>query len=228
MVDGGGATFSVVYLDGESETTVGEVTVDSSFNFNKFLSFLSHNLAVSPHQLSVYLASFASNRKIPITAKFNFSALFSNTAGANASSFFFVKRSKRTKRNKVRSNKDSWKNDDINNNNNTLENVVLMRRNAAVPFKVSPALSLNDYEKRMMDLQIQRELYLTSMRVGELCFDRKTHIIAASNGGGGGSVICEECLNGIDGGFHRCVFDAVTFDFRSPAGPVARPVKGTV
>ncbi|KAE9585350.1 hypothetical protein Lal_00018232 [Lupinus albus] len=226
MVDGGGATFSVVYFDGEIETTVGEVTVDSSFNFNKFLSFLSHNIGVSPHLLSVYLASFGSNRKIPITAKFNFSAIFRNIAGATASSFFFVKRSKRPKRNKVRSNKDSWKNDNINNR--TAEDVMLLRRNAALPFKVSPALNRVDYEKRMMDLHIQRELYLMSMRVGELCFDRNTHVVAASDGSGGvESVICEECLKGMDGGFHRCVFDAVTFDFRSPAGPVARPVKGT-
>ncbi|OIW11382.1 hypothetical protein TanjilG_19638 [Lupinus angustifolius] len=230
MVDGGGATFSVVYFDGESETTVGEVNVDSSFNFNKLLSFLSHNIGVSPHQLSVYLASFGSNRKIPITAKFNFSAIFINTAGATASSFFLVKRSKRPKRNKVHSNKCSWTNDDNNNdniNNHTPANVVLLQRNAAVPFDFSPALSLIDYEKRMMDLEMQREIYLMSMRVGELCFERKTHVVAAYDGGGGESVICEECLKGIDGCFHRCVFDAVTFDFRSPAGPVARPVKGT-
>ncbi|KAF2289648.1 hypothetical protein GH714_037700 [Hevea brasiliensis] len=32
---------------------------------------------------------------------------------------------------------------------------------------------------------------------------------------------------GRDVGFHWCVYDTVTFRFRSPAGPIARPVKGS-
>ncbi|OIW05171.1 hypothetical protein TanjilG_19802 [Lupinus angustifolius] len=227
MVDGGGATFSVVYFDGETETNVGDITVDSSFNFNNFLSFLSHKIGISPHQFSVYLASFGSNRKIPITAKVNFAAIVRNTAGATASSFFFVKRSKRPKRNKIRSNKASTKHDNINNLHPP-SNVVLLRRNSAVPFAMSPLLSRAEYENRMMDLHMQTERYLTTMRIGNLRFERETPYAAAAAASGEGRVVtCEECSTATDGGFHQCVFDTVTFNFRSPAGPVARPVKGT-
>ncbi|KAK7244816.1 hypothetical protein RIF29_39643 [Crotalaria pallida] len=240
MVDGGGATFSVVYYDGEAETTIGNVTVDSSFNFNKFLSFLSHKIGISPHQFSVYLASYGSNRKIPITAKVNFAAILRDTAGA-ASSFFFVKRSKRPRRNKVRNNSKGFGNNENNGFNiaNPPANVVLLRRNAAAiatsPFAMSPVMSRFEYEKRMMDLQMQRERYLMSMGIGDLCFDERetpnANATAAGSGVGGGGfgggVICEECLTGMDGGFHQCVYDAVTVGFRSPAGPVARPVRGT-
>ncbi|CAL0310547.1 unnamed protein product [Lupinus luteus] len=227
MVDGGGATFSVVYFDGETETNVGDVTVDSSFNFNNFLSFLSHKIGISPHQFSVYLASFSSNRKIPITAKVNFAAIVRNNAGAAASSFFYVKRSKRPKRNKVRSNKASREHDNVNNHHQP-SNVVLLRRNAAVPYAMSPVLSRAEYEKHMMDLHMQTERYLTTMRIGNFLFERETPNAAAPAASGEGRVVfCEECSTETDGGFHQCVFDAVTFNFRSPAGPVARPVKGT-
>ncbi|CAL0310003.1 unnamed protein product [Lupinus luteus] len=216
MVGGGGPSFSVVYFDGEKETFIGEVTVDPSFNFNKFLSFLTNKIGISPHQLSVYLASFGSNRKIPITARVNFAAIVRDTAGVAASSFFFVKRSKRPKSNKVHSNKRSWINNNNNNNiinNHATANVVLLRQNAAVPFKMSSVMTRFDYEKYMMDLEMQRERYLMS----------------TGGGGGicGGDVICEECLRDMNGGFHPCVFDNVTFGFRSRAGPVARPIKGT-
>ncbi|OIV92288.1 hypothetical protein TanjilG_00306 [Lupinus angustifolius] len=213
MIGGGGPSFSVVYFDGEKETSIGDVTVDPSFNFNKFLSFLTHKIGISPHQFSIYLASFGSNRKIPITARVNFSAIVRDTAGVTASSFFFIKRSKRPKKNKVHSNKVSWINDNKNNiimNNHPTTNIVLHRRNAAVPFTMSPVLSRFEFEKHMMDLQMQRELYLMSTGGGSVC---------------GGDVICEECLTEMNGGFHPCVFDDVTFGFRSPAGPVARPIK---
>lgn len=224
MLDGGGVTFSVVYFDGATETTVGEVTVDSSFNFNKFLSFLSQKIGISPHQFSVYLATFGSNRKIPITAKVNFATIVrDNAASASASSFFFVKRSKRPRRNKVRSNKGSRNND--NKINNPPANAVLLRRNAAVPFSgfdtLAAGLGRVGFEKRIMDLQMERERFLMSMGIGNLCLGRET----PTSGGDCGGVVCDECSMGMDGGFHRCVFDPVTVCFRSPAGPVARPVK---
>lgn len=84
---------------------------------------------------------------------------------------------------------------------------------------MAPVLSRVGFEKRVMDLQMERERYLMSMAIGDLCLGRET-----PNGGGVG---CEECSRGMDGGFHRCVYDAVTVCFRSPAGPVARPVKGS-
>lgn len=203
MIDGGGVSFSVVYFDGETESNVGEITVDSSFSFNKFLSFLSHKIGISPHQFSVYLATFGTNRRIPISAKVNFSDIARGAAAA--SSFFFVKRSKRPRRGKSRS-KGSPRNDNIITP--PPGNVVLLRRDTAAPFTGFGKIpGRAEYEKRVRDLQIEKERYLMHMGIG--------------------GVICKECLTGMDGGFHRCVFDAVTVGFRSPAGPVARPVRGS-
>lgn len=86
------------------------------------------------------------------------------------------------------------------------ENVVLLRRNDAV-------MGRAEYEKWVRDLQLERERFLMSM--GMRLRD------------GGGGILCEKCLTGSDGGFHWCVYDAVTVGFRSPAGPVARPFKGS-
>lgn len=48
----------------------------------------------------------------------------------------------------------------------------------------------------------------------------------------GGVLVCEECVRaketGRDFGFHGCVYDTVTYGFKSPAGPIARPVKESV
>lgn len=201
MIDGGGFSFPVVYFDGATESNVGEITVDSSFSFNKFLSFLSHKIGISSHQFSVYLATFGTNQRIPITAKVNFADI-ARTAAA-ASSFFFVKRSKRIRRGKPRGK--ATKDNIITP---PLGNVVLLRRDAVLPFPGFEKTSGRaEYDKRLRDLQIEKELYLMRMGIG--------------------GVICKECLIGLDDGFHRCIFDAVTACFKSPAGPIARPVRGS-
>ncbi|KAL2345295.1 hypothetical protein Fmac_006580 [Flemingia macrophylla] len=202
MGDGGGVPFSVVYFDGHTEANVGQVTVDPSFDFNSFLSFLSHKIGISPHKFSVSLATLGTNRRIPITGKFNFAAMPLHNAD---SSFFFVERSKRPRSRKNKSRKKA------SSSNVALENVVLLRRNDGVAGQV---LGRAEYEKWVRDLHLERERYLMSMGMG-------------LGGGGGGGTFCEECLTGTDGGFHWCVYDAVTVGFRSPAGPVARPVKGS-
>ncbi|TKY61927.1 hypothetical protein E2542_SST11781 [Spatholobus suberectus] len=201
MDDGGGVPFSVVYFDGHTEATVCEVTVDPSFNFNKFLSFLSQKIGISPHKFSVYLATLGTNRRIPITGKVNFAAIARDNA---ASSFFLVERSKRPR---SRRNKSRNKGSATNGSGAPPQNVVLLRRNDGVTGHV---LGRAEYDKWVRDLQMERERYLMSMGMGP-----------------GGGVLCEECLTGSDGGFHWCVYDAVTVGFRSPAGPVARPVKGS-
>ncbi|KAK7396758.1 hypothetical protein VNO78_17916 [Psophocarpus tetragonolobus] len=198
MDDGGGVLFSVVYFDGQVEATVGEVTVDSSLSFNKFLSLLSQKIGISPHKFSVYLATLGTNRRIPITGKVNFGAVARDSEAAT--SFFLVEP---TKRPRSRRNKSRKKANSGNESNAAQENVVLLRRNDGVAGQVMGRV---EYEKWVRDLQMERERYLVSMGI---------------------RMLCQECLTGADGGFHRCVYDAVTQGFRSPAGPIARPVKGS-
>ncbi|MED6140860.1 hypothetical protein PIB30_097525, partial [Stylosanthes scabra] len=206
-----GVPFSVVYFDGDTESTLGQFTVDASFNFNKLLSFLSQKIGMSPHHFSVHLAT--SNRKIPITAKVNVAAIVAADSATAASSFFYVRRSRRPKRNRTRSkgSRNGGTNDSINHNFSSPANVVLLRRNNVVPFSGAavPILSRVEYEKRLMELQMEKERFMLKMATG------------------GGGAACKQCSAGMDSGFHWCVYDAVTVGFRSPAGPVARPVRGS-
>ncbi|MED6106176.1 hypothetical protein PIB30_002628 [Stylosanthes scabra] len=208
MFDAEGVPVSIVYFDGDTESNLGQFTVDASFNFNKLLSFLSHKIGMSPHHFSVHLAT--SNRKIPITAKVNVAAIVSGDSATAASCFFYVRRSRRPKRNRTRNKGSRGANDSINHNISSPANVVLLRRNNVVPFSGAavPILSRVEYEKRLMELQMEKERFMLKMATG-------------------GGAACKQCSAGMDSGFHWCVYDAVTVGFRSPAGPVARPVRGS-
>ncbi|KAI4348889.1 hypothetical protein L6164_009555 [Bauhinia variegata] len=236
MVEGGNVPFSVVFFDGERETNVGNIMVNSSLNFKILQSVLSQKIGISPNQFSVYLASSGGNRKIPITGKVNFAAV-SRENGA----YFFVKRTKRSRKNKTQKehpNGEHYPPTKVaqSNKNNPPGNVMLLRRNPGfenqplpqLPGYQAPIIDRVEYERRVRNLQVERERYLLNMGLNDLWLER------GSNGGGegkakGGDVVCEECSRakqtGRDVGFHWCVCDAVTVGFRSPAGPIARPMK---
>ncbi|KAL2323004.1 hypothetical protein Fmac_027383 [Flemingia macrophylla] len=213
MIDGGGsaASLAVVYFDGSREINVGTVALDASLSFKSLLSLLSQRIGISPHQFSVYLAAVGSDRKIPVTAKVNLAAARRDAAAH----YFFVKRSKRSRKAPPK---------DANLRKMPPEKVMLLRRAAAAagepPFRsafAAPILDRAEYERRLRNFQMERESFLMSMSVGV--------------GGGGGAAVCEDCLKakttGVDDGFHLCVLDAVTVGFRSPAGPISRPVRSS-
>lgn len=82
-----------------------------------------------------------------------------------------------------------------------------------------------EYENRIRELQMKKERYLMNMGLG-----RSDGLGLGLGRGGGVAVVCEECSRakamGREVGFHWCAYDAVTFGFRSPAGPISRPAKG--
>ncbi|MBA0740104.1 hypothetical protein Gogos_013326 [Gossypium gossypioides] len=79
---------------------------------------------------------------------------------------------------------------------------------------------LDEFERRVRDLQMEKERYLVNLGSANLRIARESK-----------SLVCEECekakVVGTDIDFHWCVYDAVTFGFRSHAGPIARPAKGS-
>lgn len=236
-----GVSFPVVFFDGERESNIGNVLVSPSLQFKSFQSIMSRKIGISPHQFSVYLAvkhRSETLRKIPITGKFNFGTIF-----RDKDCFFLVvlKRSRRERkrRNQRASQEDKYYASSMNvvqRLNKIPENVMLLRRNDAIgsqgfPGFASPIVDRAGYEKRVRELQMERERYLTNMGLRGLCLGKD------DNGGvdenvvtRNGVVKCEECMRakaiGTEVGFHWCVYDAVTSGFRSPAGPIARPVKG--
>ncbi|XP_054785232.1 uncharacterized protein LOC129291739 [Prosopis cineraria] len=225
LKDNAGVSFSVVFLDGENTVNIGEIMVDSSLNFKNFQSDIGQKIGVSPHQLSVYFGSRESNRKIPITRKVNFAAIAREKGG-----FFFVKR--RPRRHKT--HKESRDEEQPCNKKIPPANVKLLRRNTGIDFYPAfpgfqtPILDRIGYETRVRNLQVEKERYLMNMGLGGLCLGKEPNGSGNRNASGG-ELVCKVCsvgnASGRDAGFHWCVHDAVTEGFRSPAGPIARPVK---
>ncbi|XP_027367975.1 uncharacterized protein LOC113873834 [Abrus precatorius] len=224
--DRGSPLLPVVYFDGKREIDVGSVLVDPNLSFKNLLSLLSQRIGIPPNQFSVYLAFVGSDRKILLTARVSLAVV----RREDSNYYFFVKRVNRSKKPAASGNYSKP------NQNISPESVMLLRREAAVAsgeatpassFRsafAAPILDRVEYERRLRNWQMERESFLTNMRIG---INRVAVGREAPNVGGGGG--CEECLNaklsGIDGGFHLCVNDKVTVGFRSAAGPISRPAK---
>lgn len=236
----GGVSVPVVFSDGERETDIGNVVVHPSLEFKTFQLIMSRKIGISPQQFSAFLAGPETRRKIPITAKFNFAAV-----SPEEDCFFLVvlKRSKRERRRRTRreAREDEYYGSRMSVVQRTIkkvpENVMLLRRNAGIESgqAISGFVSVMDrvgYENRVQELRAERDRYLMNMGLSGLYLGRGGNGDVAERGVTQNVVVeCEECLRAKDSGrevgFHRCVYDAVTFGFRSPAGPIARPVKGS-
>jgi hypothetical protein len=240
----GGVSVPVVFSDGERETNIGNVVVHPSLEFKTFQSIMSCKIGISPQQFSAFLAGPETQRKIPITAKFNFAAV------SPAEDCFFLvvlKRSKRERRRRTRreAREDEYYGSRMSVVQRTIkkvpENVMLLRRNAGIESvqvqAFSGFVSVMDrvgYDNRVQELRAERDRYLMNMGLSGLNLGRGGKGDVAERGVTQNVVVeCEECLrlramdSGREIGFHWCVYDAVTFGFRSPAGPIARPVKGS-
>jgi hypothetical protein len=235
LFDGVGKPFPVIYCDGETETNLGIIKVDPTMNIKTLLFILSEKTKISPHQFSVFLADQDTDRKIPLTAKVNFAAVCHD----GAAYYFYVKRSRRSKKSPAK-------------NKNLSEKRMLLRRDGAVDgikfsgvrqkFAVaSSTVERAEMEKRVMNLRKEREAFLMSMGVKIESFRRETLKFngggsggGSVNGGGGGrsgGAVCRECLmarmKGTSADFHLCCYDEVIVGFRTSAGPISRPVRNS-
>ena len=68
-------------------------------------------------------------------------------------------------------------------------------------------------------MQMEKERYMVNLGRANFKIERESK-----------GLVCEECENakvvGKNVGFHCCVHDAVIFEFRTKAGPIARLGKG--
>lgn len=237
----GGVSVPVVFSDGERETDIGNVVVHPSLEFKTFQSIMSRKIGISPQQFSAYLAGPDTRMKIPITGKFNFAAV------SREKDCFFLVVLKRSKREKRRRTRRETRDDECYGSRMSVvqrtikkvpENVMILRRNAGIESvqAFSGFVSVMDrvgYENRVRELRAERDRYLMNMGLSGLCLGKEGENCDVAERGvtQNDVVVCEECLRakdcGREVGFHWCVYDAVTFGFRSPAGPIARPVKGS-
>ncbi|KAF5737409.1 hypothetical protein HS088_TW13G00289 [Tripterygium wilfordii] len=227
-----GVSFPVVFYDGQTEAGIGDVVVYPSLDFKTFQSNLSRKIGISSNQFSTYLADSKKPRsKIPITAKVDFAAVSRET------DCYFLVVLKRSRRDRRKNNNSH--NEIINKNMNPPANVTLLRRDgsmspAVADFGSYMVLDRVGYEKRVRELEMEREKYLMNMGLDGLSLGKGNRVLnnlSSLGSEGGRKAVCEECVRaketGREVGFHWCVYDAVTFGFRSAAGPIARPVKGS-
>lgn len=249
-----GVSFPVVFSDGEREINIGDVLVYPSMEFKNFQSILSQKIGISSHQISIFLdcprkarSSMETRRRIPVTGKVIFSAIL-----REKDCFFLVvlKRSRRERRRKSRLLHELEEEEESFTPQNIIaptQKLHLLRRNQGATDQtfsgfVSPydqimpldnsfiGSQFLDFNNRLQNLQIQREKYLRS--TNSLSISNENYDFSVTNNRIGRDVIvCEECVKAMTMGkpvpFHWCVYDAVTVGFRSPAGPIARPVKNS-
>ncbi|PON43331.1 hypothetical protein PanWU01x14_275290 [Parasponia andersonii] len=251
-IAGGGVSFPIVFFDGESETDIGSFAVSPTLDFKRFQSVLSRKIGISPHQFSVYLSSPETRKRIPITGKFNFGAISSEKG---CFFVVVLKRSKRERRRRSLTHQNLPEDLYYSSSPATAanphrsikkappENVTLLRRDMVIAHNdqslygfLSPFSDRVGYapQGRNYQLEKQRYEYLMNMDLSGLGRDSTKPIKAVDDEksvrGGGGLAVCEDCLraeeSGTEVGFHWCVYDPVTFGFRSAVGPIARPFKG--
>ncbi|KAL5742073.1 hypothetical protein ACOSP7_028805 [Xanthoceras sorbifolium] len=68
--------FPVMFFDGDREINIGNVVVHPSLDYKSLQSIFSRKIGLSPNQFSIFLADRKTSRKIPITSKANFSAIY--------------------------------------------------------------------------------------------------------------------------------------------------------
>ncbi|RVW44567.1 hypothetical protein CK203_083110 [Vitis vinifera] len=217
-----GVSFPVVFFDGEREINIGDVVVFPSMEFKNFQSILSQKIGISPHQISIFLdcqrksrSSMETRRRIPITGKVSFSAIL-----REKDCFFLVvlKRSRRERRRKSR----------LLNEVEEEEENFTTRNTVAPPQKLHLLRRNQETTDQTFSGFIQREKYLRSTNLHSIPNENYDFPVT-NNRIGRDVIVCEECVKAMTMGkpvpFHWCVYDAVTVGFRSPAGPIARPVK---
>lgn len=234
-----GASFPVVFSDGENESNIGSVSVYPSMDFKTFQSILSKKIGISASQFTIYLVGPDSRRRITVTPG---NANFYVIARQKDALFLVVlKRSRRMRKGKYQNDlEENYEYPSLSmkaDQRIVPEKMVLLRRNSemanqAFPGFISPyhdriAASEHQNYNRLLELKMQQEKLLI-MSANSNPYSKWNSVQSMNGGAGSIRVSCKECLNSKMEGrpveFHCCVHDPVIVGFRSIAGPIARPV----
>ncbi|KAF9597444.1 hypothetical protein IFM89_018890 [Coptis chinensis] len=230
--------FPVVFFDGECEIDIGNIGIYSTLDFNKLQSILSQKIGISPHQLTVSLVyrKKLTTRKIQINDKVNLGALVQGQQQFR--DCYFLASLKQSRKGDYCTSPPQVQNLQNRFSIDPPQKLLLRRDSPVQPQQQNlyGNLGLNigyrDYEN---ELQLQKENYLMSLNsypytkaedLYEYKYGRERSFRSTS------TAMCEVCMNAKGRGpvpFHLCVYDPpITAGwFRSPAGPIARPSKGS-
>lgn len=173
---GGGATFPVIFFDGERDISIGDIKIHSALDFKAFQLMISQRIGISPNQISIYQVDRKTGHRNPVTAKTNFALVVRQKDG-----FFQVilKRSRKARSRKPRLNGFDYGDyllDSDYSPPSPLENVILLRRN-------QPELNLNGlqasgYQTPFYDQITQAELAGLNDRLQNLKIQRENYALA--------------------------------------------------
>ncbi|KAK9058698.1 hypothetical protein SSX86_023540 [Deinandra increscens subsp. villosa] len=235
------AAFPVVLFDGERETNVGSIEIRPDLVYKEFQTILSRMIGISYNNLTSYLVDSKKSkvspdrRKILITGKANFAAVVRET-----NCFFLVvlKRSRRDRRRKPVKQIGFRFDFDF-------PSPILISPDDLSRISWNHHHHLHNhhdfcfYDDRFHDLLMRRENYnyMNMILNSGYRFDSPSNMnfpriedenprVFQSNLN---RSLCEDCTvaqkQGEVAEFHLCVYDEVVVGgFRSPAGPVARPL----
>ncbi|MFS8008846.1 hypothetical protein Hanom_Chr14g01277711 [Helianthus anomalus] len=229
--EGKSVEFPVVFYDGDRQTDVGNITINPTLDFKQFQKMLKETIGISYNNLTTYLIdnnSSPDRRKILITGKVNFAVI---ALEQNCYFLVVLKRSRRDRRRKP------------NNNNNNIIN----KQAPFVPIVPTVKtdysyLNLTDFDlidsygygygygygDRLLDLEAMKQSYINSVMNGSYS-PVNASFATVEEAYDSGRSRCKECMRaekqGSKAAFHFCVYDdVVSGGFRSPVGPISRPV----
>ncbi|KAM0053194.1 hypothetical protein Hdeb2414_s0007g00257051 [Helianthus debilis subsp. tardiflorus] len=208
--------FPVVLYDGERETNVGNIEIHPDLVYKEFQTMLSQLIGISYNNLTTYLVDSMKSkmspdrRKFLITGKVNFAVIVEQT---NCYFLVVLKRSRRDRR-KQQLVKHSYYSD-AHFYDDRLRDLLMHRDNYNYDYNYMNMI-LNSYGLYGFDSRLRTNFPRIE--------DAYPRVYGESN-----RSMCEECRiaekQGEKAEFHLCVNDEVVVGgFRSPAGPVSRPV----
>ncbi|URD79860.1 hypothetical protein MUK42_05094 [Musa troglodytarum] len=218
------AYFPVMYVDGDHEFEVGLVPVHPSLSFDTFQEAISQMIGVAPHRLSISLVRPKNTRALGETSRKVAIDEASDFAAIACERDCFVHAALRLSRRKRRG-RSKRNNRDPGPEENAAPNITILRRNPAESEDLDMVTGFGLREHMapagILERQWQRFL-LSTVAARPPCYrpagfaPRRTPLLWCEN--------CEAAkAEGRPPCFHRCVRDAVTFCFRSAAGPIQRP-----
>ncbi|KAK1429274.1 hypothetical protein QVD17_11480 [Tagetes erecta] len=230
-----GVEFPVILYNGEREVDLGNIEIHPTTDFHTFRTILKQMTGISYNNLTSYLVETRTSetqsdgRKLLITSKTDFNVLMGEK---NAYFHVVLKRSRRERRRRRMNNriclelspKDLL---DYRYNNNFTTQMEESRIKVEIWLHELHMQRMNDMNNVMMHDEYLNYEYASHVN-GNFPNVTEEYIPLVERSVNRGT--CEDCdranERGLKPEFHMCVYDDVVEGFfRSPAGPISRPLR---
>ncbi|KAK1429277.1 hypothetical protein QVD17_11483 [Tagetes erecta] len=232
-----GVEFPVILYNGERQVDLGNIEIHPTTDFHTFRTILKQMTGISHNNLTSYLVESQTSetqsdrRKLLITSKTDFNVLMREK---NAYFLVVLKQSRRERRRRRMNNPRPWLElstadlfDYHYNNNNLRTQMDESRIKVEIWLHGLHMQRMNDMNNVNMMHNFNNYEYDHSHVNGNFANVTEEYIPLVERSVNRGT--CEDCdranERGLKPEFHMCVYDDVVEGFfRSPAGPISRPL----